>query len=387
MWWLGLLLIVGPIAARLIGREAGRRERLALVVLVGLALYGVKVLGAPSSFAMLDEFLHWATLDDIVVSGRLFTPNNVLLASPYYPGLEIASDLLVRAGFCAWEAGMLVVGVARVLTMLALFLLYERACGDSRLAGVAALVYAANPGFLFFDAQFAYESLALPLALFTMWCIQRREIATGTTLPGRAGVTDGADGWPDSPVPATRWRSPRAFVLAIGAVVVTHHVTALALSACLVVWAVVGTILGLRGRPRRTGRPGHHRGHRHGRLDAVRGVRHGRLPGAGPGRRRGPGVRAHRRRRGQPGAVPLRHGHRGAGLGAGRGLWLGGRDGHRAAHRAAHHLGALATSAAAADAGAHRAAVPGVAVRPPHRAGRGAGGPLRGVRLRRAARS
>ena len=34
-WWLGLLLIVAPIAARLIGREAGRRERLTLVVLVG----------------------------------------------------------------------------------------------------------------------------------------------------------------------------------------------------------------------------------------------------------------------------------------------------------------------------------------------------------------
>ncbi len=68
------------------------------MVLVGLALYGVKVLGAPSSFVMFDEFLHWATLDDIVVTGRLFTPNNILLASPYYPGLEIASDLLVRSG-------------------------------------------------------------------------------------------------------------------------------------------------------------------------------------------------------------------------------------------------------------------------------------------------
>jgi hypothetical protein len=247
LWWAGLLLIVVPIAARLIGHAAGRRERLALVVLVGVALYGVKVLGAPSSFVMLDEFLHWATLDDIVVSGRLFTTNNILLASPYYPGLEIASDLLVRAGFSTWEAGMLLVGVARVLMMLALFLLYERAGGDSRLAGVAALVYAANPGFLFFDAQFAYESLALPLALFTMWCIQRREVAMGATLPGPASPDD-------APRLARLARAGHplaltgAILLAIGAVVVTHHVTALALSACLVVWAVVGAIVGLRGR-------------------------------------------------------------------------------------------------------------------------------------------
>ena len=142
---------------------------------------------------------------------------------------------------------MLVVGVGRVLMMLALFLLYERAGGDSRLAGVATLIYAANPGFLFFDAQFAYESLALPLALFTMWCIQRREVAVGATLPGRAGPDDG-------PRLARLARAGHplaltgAFVLAIGAVVVTHHVTALALSACLIVWAVVGTVLGLRGR-------------------------------------------------------------------------------------------------------------------------------------------
>jgi len=246
VWWLGLLIIVGPLAARLIGREAERRERLALVLLAGLALYGVKIMGAPSSFVMLDEFLHWATLDDIVVSGRLFTTNTILLASPYYPGLEIASDLLVRSGFSTWEAGVLVVGFGRVLMMLALFLLYERASGDSRLASVGVLVYATNPGFLFFDSQFAYESLALPLAIFTMWCIQRREVATGSTLPGAAGPSDGARlsrlARTGHPLALTG-----ALFLAIAAVVVTHHVTALALSACLVVWAVVGTLLRLRG--------------------------------------------------------------------------------------------------------------------------------------------
>jgi hypothetical protein len=246
VWWLGLLLIVTPVAARLIGREAERRERLALVILVGLALYGVKVMGAPSSFSMLDEFLHWATLDDIVVSGHLFTTNNILLASPYYPGLEIASDLLVRTGFSTWEAGILVVGFGRVLMMLALFLLYERASGDSRLAAVGALVYAANPGFLFFDSQFGYESLALPLAIFTLWCIQRREVATGAAMTGKPGRGDEARmtrlARAGHPLALTA-----ALVLAIGAVVVTHHVTAMALSGCLILWAIVGTVLRLRG--------------------------------------------------------------------------------------------------------------------------------------------
>jgi hypothetical protein len=246
VWWVGLLLIVGPIGVRLIGRDATRRERLVLVTIAGLALYGIKIVGAPSSFVLFDEFLHWATLDDIVVSGRLFTPNNILLASPYYPGLEIATDLLVRAGFSTWEAGVLIVGMGRVLVMIALFLLYERASGDSRMASIGALIYAANPGFLFFDSQFAYESLALPLAVFTMWCIQRREVATGATLPGRPGPGDAA-----RISRLTRAGHPLALtgvlVMAIAAVVVTHHVTALALSGSLVLWAVVGILMRLRG--------------------------------------------------------------------------------------------------------------------------------------------
>lgn len=225
VWWVGLLAIVTPIGHRLLLGDATRRERLGLVVLAGLALYLVKVLGSPDAFVMLDESLHWATLDDIVVSGRLFTTNNILLASPYYPGLEIAADLLVRSGFSVWEAGVIVVGAARLLMILALFLLYEQASHDARIASVAVLVYAANPGFLFFDAQFAYESLALPLALFVVWCVQRRE-------------TGGA-------------RHPLSFTVAllvgIAAVVVSHHVSAMALSAFLVVWAILDTLLRLRG--------------------------------------------------------------------------------------------------------------------------------------------
>jgi hypothetical protein len=182
LWWAGLLLILCPAAARLLMRDVSRRERVWALLLLGLAVYGVKVLHSPSSFTLFDELHHWATLQDIGATGRLFTPNNILLASPYYPGLEVVTDILVRAGMTAWEAGVLVIGAARLLLVLVLFLLYERAAGTehARLASVATLVYAANPSFLFFDAQFAYESLALPLALFVVWLVARRE---GSPIP------------------------------------------------------------------------------------------------------------------------------------------------------------------------------------------------------------
>nr|MBA2570467.1 hypothetical protein [Chloroflexota bacterium] len=234
LFWIGLLTLVVPISARLLGAAAGRVERLGLVTLLGIGLYGVKVLHSPQGFTFFDEFLHWATLDDIVESGRLFTPNNVLPASPFYPGLEIVTSPLVSFGLPAWEAAMIVLAMARLLFVVSLFLFYERAGGSARLAGVATVVYMANPSFLTFDAQFAYESLALPMAVMVLWCVARRE---------------------DGPRAA---RIPLTVTLFIGlvAVITTHHVTAIAMSGFLVVWAGVCFVIRRRGAAGTTGATG-----------------------------------------------------------------------------------------------------------------------------------
>jgi hypothetical protein len=220
VFWLGYVLLVLPFAMRLIGARASRAERLWLVVLLGLALYWIKILYAPSAFTMFDEFHHWATLNDVLASNRLFTHNNILPASPFYPGLEVVTQPLVRAGLSVWEAGVLVIGVARLLTVLALYLFIERIGGSARVAGVATLIYMANPSFLFFDAQFAYESLALALGLFTITCVLLRE----------QGSKGGA-------VPLTV-----AFLMGMAAVIVTHHITAMLVTGFLIVWALVSAL-------------------------------------------------------------------------------------------------------------------------------------------------
>lgn len=220
VFWLGYVLLVLPFALRLLGTRASRVERLWLVVLLGLALYWIKILYAPSAFTLFDEFHHWATLNDILASDRLFTHNNILPASPFYPGLEIVTQPLVNAGLSIWEAGILVIGVARVLTVLALFLFIERVSGSGRVAGVATLVYMANPSFLFFDAQYAYESLALALALFTITCVLMREQGS---RGGAVSLT-------------------LAFLLGLAAVIVTHHITAILVAAFLGVWALVSVL-------------------------------------------------------------------------------------------------------------------------------------------------
>src|SRR5919197_1078752 len=54
LFWSGLLLIVLPAMGRLLSTGANRSERLALIVMVGLMLYAVKILNSPNAFTYHD---------------------------------------------------------------------------------------------------------------------------------------------------------------------------------------------------------------------------------------------------------------------------------------------------------------------------------------------
>ena len=68
-------------------------------------------------------------------------------------------------GISEFVAGNILIGALHTLIAGALFLVYERVADSPRVALLAVTVYAANPGFVFFDSYFAYESFALPLAV------------------------------------------------------------------------------------------------------------------------------------------------------------------------------------------------------------------------------
>jgi hypothetical protein len=227
LFWAGLLLLFVPAAMRLIAPDAERPERLGLVALVGMGLYLVKLLHSPLSFTFSDELQHWRTASDIIESGYLFAENPLLPVSSLYPGLEsITVALAELGGFSLFTAGVVVLGAARLVGMLALFLFYEQVGRSARLAGIAALLYVANPNYLFFDAQFAYESLALPLTLLVLFAAVRRAYAPDGDAVGLTLIS----------------------LLGLAAVVITHHVTTYALLAFLAVWALLAS---LRARDRR----------------------------------------------------------------------------------------------------------------------------------------
>ncbi len=224
-FWLGILLIFVPSAVRLLSLAVSRTERICLLCAATTCFYLVNAMSSPLSFSGFDEFLHWRTADDIARSGHLFSTNTLLPASPFYPGLEIVTNALSRlTGLSTFLAGIIVVGVAHLLLILSLFLLYEQITQSPRIGGIAAALYMTNPHFLFFDSAFSYESLALPLATFVLF-----------TLANYMKLNN-KHGW----IMSSTW-------LTLGAITVTHHMTDFVLDGLLLLWAVTD---GLQQRTR-----------------------------------------------------------------------------------------------------------------------------------------
>lgn len=218
LFWLGLLGFYLPIAGRLVAFEVKRRERIGLLVVLGLSLYCVKILHSPTLFKFTDETSHWRTANDMLLTGRLFNENPLLPVSPFYPGIELVTTALSSlTGLSIFAAGVIMLALARLILVLALFLLFEQLTRSARLGSIAVLIYLCQPNMLIFDAQFAYESLALPMAAVVVYATARRNQCLGRD---RATLTLVA-------------------LFALAAVIPTHHVTSYALLAFLLLWSGV----------------------------------------------------------------------------------------------------------------------------------------------------
>ncbi len=170
----GLLLIYVPNLVRLISAAPLRFERICLLCQVGMCFFLVQLMVSPLYISPHDAMLHWITTDNILRTQHLFGVNSLLPVSPYYPGLEIVTNALSSTGaLSTFQAGAAVIAAARLLMILALYMFYEQVTMSSRVAGIATMIYMTNPHFLFFDAIFSYETLALPIATFMLYILAR----------------------------------------------------------------------------------------------------------------------------------------------------------------------------------------------------------------------
>jgi hypothetical protein len=232
LFWAGLLVGIVPVTLRLIAAAPPRHERIGLVILLGLTFYLVKVLYSPFAFTFPDEMKQIYNVSMILETRHLFHNNFALPATPLYPGLStVVSALASVSGLSVFAAGLIMMGAARLVLILALYLLHEQVSGSARVAGIAAVIYMGNPNFLYYIAEFSYEALALPLATMALFLLARRDREPGSS--GRVGMT-------------------LAALLGMGAVVITHHMTSYALVGFLSAVSLVQRVLA-RNRQRGIG--------------------------------------------------------------------------------------------------------------------------------------
>ncbi len=215
----GLLLIYAPVLVRLITPSPSRIERICLLCTVGICFFLVQLMVSPLYFSPYDASLHWITSESILTTQHLFGVNSQLPVSPYFPGLEIVTNALSTAGgLSEFQAGTVVIAAARLLMVLALYLFYEQVTFSSRMAGIAVMIYMTNPHFLFFDAIFSYETLALPIATFMLYILARYDAMHSHT--------------------GHRWMLIAAW-LALASLTITHHMTDYVFVGFLVLWTIV----------------------------------------------------------------------------------------------------------------------------------------------------
>jgi GT2 family glycosyltransferase len=221
---LGLALLFGAMmlpfvagAAVLLRRDLRGRTRLGVVALVGVMPTLLYRLADPLLLTGFDEQLHLRTLRDLLTGAPLFSPNPLLGASPHFPGLELLTVAMERAfGLPTMVAVTAVVVLCRLLLVMAIYQLAGLITKDARSASIAVLCYAASPQFYFFNSQYAYQTLALSLAV------------TGVLLLARAGRAGDR-----------RRRLAAAAVVCFAAVAMTHHLTSWIALAVLVAWTAL----------------------------------------------------------------------------------------------------------------------------------------------------
>lgn len=222
VFWLGMLTAILPVVARVAAPSGTRTGRMWGVLLFAVTTVIPKFLRNPTGPRYHDEYAHWREAVDVLGTGHLFAPNTTIPIVEYFPGtsaLTVASHAL--SGLDIWYSGLIVVFAMHVLGMYAVYSLGESMLSSARAGGIAALVYGANPSSIYFDSQYAYESIAINLFLWTLAL---------TALAANA----------------QRSRTRRALLfsaaLAAAGCVVTHHLSTVFLIAALLSVVVTGMV-------------------------------------------------------------------------------------------------------------------------------------------------
>jgi hypothetical protein len=219
IFWAGMLLAYLAVAWRAVsGRYA----------VFWLGLFGLFTLlptfwTSPDGPSGFDEIAQFALLRNVISAGRLFQHTPLLPIGTYYPGLQSAAATIHSlTGLSPWDSALTLIAVVHCLLPVQVYYIARALPVPHRWAAAAGLVYAASPSFVYFDAQFSYESVAI-LLLLTIIRLY---------VEALAAERSGGRTWRQS------LSAPLLIAVMCFGLVVTHHLTSLAGIALLLAGAL-----------------------------------------------------------------------------------------------------------------------------------------------------
>ena len=220
--WLGVIVFLWPAAKRLANPFVTESERLSILVATALFSYLPKFLRNPQRPVFYDEIAHWTQVERIMQTGDLLQPNPAVRVLPSYPGLHtLTAGLRELTGLSTWQVGVVLIAVLHVVSTIGLYVLVRRLVGSPVVAGLAGLIWCVAPGSLFFNSQFAYQSLAIVGFVWVIVAMGEAQAATGMR----------------------RWSWTGLAALLGTAVVVTHHLTSYAMVVLLLAFSISALVM------------------------------------------------------------------------------------------------------------------------------------------------
>jgi hypothetical protein len=227
VFWIGALLLFVPAAAVITSRRITSRLRFGWLLVFGLFTDVPKLLRDPAQPLFHDEIAQWRQTANLAASGHLFQPNYIIGIVARFPGLHIVTAAISDStGLTVWQSAVFIIVIAHVMSVFGAYALGEAVFGSERAGAIVALVYSLNSSFMYFDTEFAYESLAMPFFLWAIACLARAHKAR----------TD-----------RERFAWAAGAVLAAFGVITTHHLTTVIMSGLLLLICITTLIAAKRG--------------------------------------------------------------------------------------------------------------------------------------------
>jgi hypothetical protein len=248
IFWLGMVLFFIPTVIVVMARKVRDRVRFVWLLVYGLFTYVPKLLRDPGAPLFHDEIAHLRQATNLVANGQLFEQNYIIGIIARFPGLRvIVTAFSDSTGLSLWQSALLLICIAHTLALFGAALLGDALLRSRRAGAVVALVYSLNSSFMYFDTEFAYESLAMPMFLLCLACLaQAHRAGVNAARLRNTYAPDRQSGEILRGGSVAAWTAAAA-VLGMG-VAPTHHLTAIILSLVLALVAAVTMFAALRGR-------------------------------------------------------------------------------------------------------------------------------------------